>query len=259
MLFCYRRPVDMISFQIGIIQMRWVFVHSGCPYICAWACCVKCVWSELGLNMYNTFKTLSMQWWTSRAMRSGILRSRSLLVLPQNAPQLLNYLRTSTLATYAATPTTPQHTPLLVHLNMHFTTCTPQHAPQLLAHLHPGHLCSSSHHPTTYPTTCAPQLRGHLCNIYSGFAQPTSSTQACQLGDLVHLHCSHPWSHHPTNLVPLRSGIKHFAWVCTAGPTILLKTPVCVVSPLPVCWAFACTICDLCLIGHLYYVSHTIL
>ena len=67
---------------------------------------------------------------------------------PQHAPQLLNYLRTSTLATYAATPTTPQHTPLLVHLNMH------------LNYLRTSTLATyaASHHPTTHPTTCAPNF-----------------------------------------------------------------------------------------------------
>ena len=140
------------------------------------------------------------------------------------------------------------------NLAVSFTTCAPQQAPQLLNYLRTSTLATyaASHHPTTHPTTCAPQLRGHLCNIYSGFAQPTSSTQACQLGDLVHLHCSHPWSPHPTNFVPLRSNILHGCALQDPIPSHY----TCVVSPLPVCWAFACTICDLCLIGHLYYVSH---
>ena len=103
------------------------------------------------------------------------------------------------------------------NLAVSFTTCAAQHAPQLLNYLRTSTLATyaaASHHPTTHPTTCAPQLRGHLCNIYSGFAQPASSTQACQLGDLVHLHCSHPSSPYPTNFVPLRSGIKHSAYDC---------------------------------------------
>ena len=165
--------------------MRWVFVHSGCPYICLSVCRVCMVW---GGSKYVC--TILLRHWVCSGEQAEQCATESC--------GLVHYLCSST-----CTSTT-----------------------QLLAHPHPGHLCSSSHHPTTHLTTCAPQLRGHLYNIYSGFAQPTSTTQACQLGDLVHLHCSHPWSHHPTNLVPLRSVIKHFACVCTAGPTILLKTPV---------------------------------
>ena len=158
MLFCYRRPVDMISFQIGIIQMRWVFVHSGCPYICAWACCVKCVWSELGLNMYNTFKTLSMQWWTSRAMRSGILRSRSLLA---HLNMHLNYSTTCAPPPWPPMqrPTPPPHTPLLVHPNFAATYATSIQVlrnPQVVhKHVSWGILCTfiaATHEATTPPT-----------------------------------------------------------------------------------------------------------
>ena len=88
-------------------------------------------------------------------MRSGILRSRSLLVY-------LNYLHTSTLAmaTYATAPTTRPHTPLLVHPNFAATYATSIQVlrnPQVVhKHVSWGILCTfiaATHEAPTPPTS----------------------------------------------------------------------------------------------------------
>ena len=134
------------------------------------------------------------------------------------------------------------------------STCTS--TTQLLAHLHPGHLCSvpPPHHTPHY--LCTPTSRPPTQHLFR-FCPTHKYYTSMSVGGSCAPSLQPPMKPPPYQLSP--STIRHQTfcmWLCTAGPTILLKTPVCVVSPLPVCWAFACTICDLCLIGHLYYVSH---
>ena len=113
--------------------------------------------------MHYTFKTLSMQLHCALVNKPSNAQ-RNLAVsfttcAPQHAPHLLNYLRTSTLATYAAAPTTPPHTLLLVHPNFAATYATSIQVlrnPQVVhKHVSWGILCTfiaATHEATTPPT-----------------------------------------------------------------------------------------------------------
>ena len=143
------------------------------------------------------------------------------------------------------------------NLAVSFTTC----APQLLAHLHPSHLCSCSQHPTTHPTTCAPQPApqllahlhpGHLCSSVppphhtpnylctKASRPPMQHLFRLPNPQVVHKHVS--WgilctfiaaTHEATTPTTSFLYDQIFCmWLCSAGPTILLDTPLCTVQPL---------------------------
>ena len=95
------------------------------------------------------------------------------------------------------------------NLAVSFTTCVPQ----LLAHLHPGHghLCNSSHHPTTHPTTCAPNFAATYATSIQVLSNPQEAHKHVSWGILcTFIAATHEATTPPTSfLYDQASNILH--------------------------------------------------